>query len=156
MRRVRRAKKPCQSWSSWGGAVDSAEVVLLLADDAARAHDAEPAHRLARAEAVRPHQVARDERAGPAEAGLAVHGDEALRGIDDAEKGGDDVVRGAGAVLELEVMVGDATLNKVASVVLGLVETDHISHAEVVEDVDIVQGTEVAVSAVVVLMLPPS
>ena len=121
MRRVRRAKKPCQSWSSWGGAVDGAEVVLLLADDAARAHDAEPAHGLAGAESVRTHHVTRNECAGAAEAGLAVHGDEAGRSVGDAEEGSDNVVRGASAVLELEIVVCDTLVREVTGVILRLV-----------------------------------
>ena len=152
---MRRAKKPCLSWSSWGGAVDGAEVVLLLADDAARAHDAEPAHGLAGAESVRTHQVACDEGAGAAEAGLAVHGDKARRGVDDAEEGGDNMVRGASAVLELEIVVCDPVVDKVVGIVLGLVKADDVGNTELVEDVDIVQRAEVAIPFEIVAELFP-
>ena len=57
-------------WARWaadeGGGLDGAEVALLLPDDRPRPHDAKPPHRLPRREAVRPHQVQRDERSGPA------------------------------------------------------------------------------------------
>ena len=71
----------------------------LLPDDAARPHDAEPSDGLARREAVRPHHVERDERAGAPQAGAAVHGDGAAGGVGDAEEGRDDGVGRAGAIL---------------------------------------------------------
>ena len=55
---------------------------------------------------------------------LAKPGSQLLRALANP----DDVVRGACAVLEREVLMRDAALNKDASVVLGLVDTDHISH----------------------------
>ena len=65
--------------------VHVAQVVLLLPDDRPRPHDPQPPHGLPRREAVPPQHVERDEHAGATESGLAVDGDGARRGVDDAE-----------------------------------------------------------------------
>jgi len=112
--------------------------VLLLADDAARADDAQPAHGPPRREAAGPHHVERDEGARAAQARHAVHRHDALGAVHQAEEAVDDVGRRGRAVLEEEVVVGDAVGGEVGPVVLWRVEADDGRDADLLEDVDIV------------------
>ena len=76
--------------------------------------------------------------------GVAVDGDGARRGVDDAEEGGDEVVGRAGAVLELEVEVLKAVGGEGRGVVARLVEANDGADAHVAEDVDVVGGAELS------------
>ena len=54
-----------------------------------------------------------------------------------------------GAVVEAEVVVGDAAGREGAAVVARLVEPDDARHSQLVEDVGVVGGAEAAMAAVV-------
>jgi hypothetical protein len=82
--------------------------VLLLAEDGAGTHDAEPGYGLLGHEAMLQHQEEGDEGARPAQARAAVHRDHALGGVEDAEKAGHELAGRRSAVLEEEVVVLEA------------------------------------------------
>ena len=140
-----RAEDSAERLASWRGPacrLEGAEVVLLLADDRPRPHDAQPPHRLPRREAVRAHQPQRDERPRPADSSVTVHGDGAGGGVDDLKEGGDHAVWGAGAALEGEVKVLKAMPGEGLGVVARLVKSDNGAYAHVLEDFDKVSRTK--------------
>ena len=106
---------------------------------------------------MRLHHMERDECAGTAEPRLTMHSDQPLGVVRDAEEAIDHFGRRRGAVLELEVVVPNASRLEVARVVVRFVEPDHGAHIEFAEDVDKVRGGEGAVPSLrVVTKLFPS
>jgi hypothetical protein len=109
----------------------------LLADDGARADDAEPGDGLARAEAVRQHQVQRAQRARPPQPRAAVHGNGTLGGAHGVEEGDDHPLGRRDHILELEAHAADAALLEFIVVVFALVEPYDGAHAHVLEGVEV-------------------
>ena len=81
---------------------------LLWSNNRARPAEANPRDCLRRGEAVVKHEVDGNTRAGATEAGLAVHGQRARRGLDELEELPRDRQRRRRAVGEEELVVRDA------------------------------------------------
>jgi hypothetical protein len=133
-----------------------AEESLLLADDRARAHDAQPAHGLPRREAMGAHEVDCDERARAPQPRLAVHRHDTRRGVDGAEEGVDDERRRRGAVGEGEVVVAHAASLEGCGVVVRLVQADDGLYPHLMQRGGVERGAENAPPGGVVVVFEAS
>lgn len=134
----------------WAAAirVRTGEVAGLGVQDGAGPEDAEPGDGGACREPVVPDEEERGQGAGATEAGVAVDGDEARGGIDDAKElgGGGAVGKGAGHV---DPVAGDAGRAEGRGIVVGALEGYYIPDAHVAEYFSKVLRAEATVAFVV-------
>ncbi len=116
--------------------------MLLVANDAAGPHGAQPGDGLMRYEAVQLHEVQRDERAGAAQACLAVDGEGSRCSLGEEEELGDHVVRRGGAILKEETGDCNAGDSDRLCVVAELVEPHDYSDVKILQDGRYITGTE--------------
>lgn len=114
------------------------QVVLLGAQDAARAHDADPPDEVGSRKLEVLHRVDADQRARAPQACLAMDRNGAGLLLRDPQELVDDGVRRRGTVNKEEVCVVDSVAREFGFVVLGLVEADDVVDAKVLEHLDVV------------------
>ena len=117
-----------------------AEEVLLGADDAARAADADVGQRLARGETEVLHVVARDQHPRAPQARLAVDRQGPRLRLGDVDEAAEDGVRGAAPVREVELVHAHAPLLKAPRLVELLVEAHDALHVVALEVGHVVLG----------------
>lgn len=114
------------------------QVVLLGAQDATRAHDADPPYEVGSGELEMLHCVDADQGACAAQTSLAMDCDGARFCLRDAQELTDNGVGGRGPINEEKVGVVDAVALEFRLFILWFVEPDHVGDPEVFENLDVV------------------
>mmetsp|Transcript_8314 Transcript_8314/g.16580 ORF Transcript_8314/g.16580 Transcript_8314/m.16580 type:complete len:350 (-) Transcript_8314:623-1672(-) len=131
------------------------EEMLLRANNAAGADNAQPCNAFVRAKVQVLHHPERDERARPAEACFAVHGDEPLLCIANIQEFLYNFDGWNCAIVKVEVDVLDPVLDEDVAVVLLLVEANDRRDVNVVEDGHVEARVEVPDAHAVEPLPPP-
>mmetsp|Transcript_60250 Transcript_60250/g.123772 ORF Transcript_60250/g.123772 Transcript_60250/m.123772 type:complete len:229 (+) Transcript_60250:185-871(+) len=113
------------------------EKLLLRTEDATGSHHADVTNRLAARELVLAHQPAADERASPPQPRLAVHRDGPLLLAADVEPLVEHGLVRRRAVIKVNVIVVEASVDEILGVVMVVVEAHNRRHSHALEDLEV-------------------
>lgn len=119
-----------------------AQEVLLGADDASRAHNAQVAEHLIGGEAVMLHDVQADEDACAAEASFAVHRHDPGLSLNNGAKALYNGRRGAAAIREVHLVMAETALCEAPAVIQALIQPDYGRDAGLLERLPIILRRE--------------